>query len=212
MNTAYPNWHWFLRVYSIHIVHWSWHSYISQQNESLSLSPSHIVCFYSVSFSLICLHSCVHPLIVFECMGAEWHSSNFMATRQRVDSHSSSEHSGTPPVCFHFLSPPTHLPSSCSTSSHFHASLSFWLLREPWGKHSLTRFMLPPPSPLFQSISHNLLSFTESNVLHTACIIQACACRFTHTGMSSHIYSYTWMWFTALIQTHLNWNHSISFE
>lgn len=70
-----------------------------------------LVCFYSVSFSLICFQSCMHPLIVFECMGAEWHSSNFMASRQQVDSHSSSEHSRTLSVCFHLPPITSHPPA-----------------------------------------------------------------------------------------------------
>ncbi len=73
----------------------------------------------SQSLSLMCLQSCVHPLIVFKCTGAEWHSSDFMASRHWADSHSSSARSWTLSLCFHSLSlslslsaaphPPTHL-------------------------------------------------------------------------------------------------------
>lgn len=111
-----------------HVVCKSRRRHISQQEGTERLSHQNAFSALAQSVSLICLQSCVHPPVVFKCLGAEWHPSNLMAERHRVDSRCCccrchrawwNAPCVCARVCFGFL------PSFCTTSSHFHASLSF---------------------------------------------------------------------------------------
>lgn len=104
-------------------------------------------CFYSVSLCVICLQSCVHPLIVFRRNGGpnDTPETSWPVGRESIPTPAANTVECSLCVFTFSLSlPPLSSlpPPSQSNSSHFHTTLSLWLLCEPWGKLSLPRFTL----------------------------------------------------------------------